>query len=55
MTIIFNSGDEPVTVDDLLLSEIEEHFQQTEEGLFLEKVVPPLEESLCSLLFCFDS
>ena len=41
MTIVFNSGDEPVTVDDLLLSEIEEHFQQTEEGLFLERVSPP--------------
>ncbi|MGN1089323.1 MAG: hypothetical protein ACI4Q6_02880, partial [Huintestinicola sp.] len=41
MTIVFNSGDEPVTVDDLLLSEIEEHFQQTEKGLFLERVSPP--------------
>ena len=41
MTIVFNSGDGPVTVDDLLLSEIEEHFQQTEEGLFLERVSPP--------------
>ncbi|MBQ8688305.1 MAG: hypothetical protein IJ512_07145, partial [Ruminococcus sp.] len=42
MTIVFNSGGEPVTIDDLLLSEIEEHFQQTEEGLFLETVCPPL-------------
>lgn len=42
MTIVFNSGDEPVTVDDLLLSEIEEHFQQTEEGLFLDGVAPPI-------------
>lgn len=41
MTIVFNSGDEPVTVDDLLLSEIEEHFQHMEKGLFLDKVSPP--------------
>ena len=41
MTIVFNSGGEPVTIDDLLLSEIEEHFQQTEEGLFLKTVCPP--------------
>ena len=45
MTIVFNSGGEPVTIDDLLLSEIEEHFQQTEEGLFLETVCPPIKKS----------
>lgn len=42
MTIVFNSGGEPVTIDDLLLSEIEENFQQVEKGLFLETVCPPL-------------
>ncbi len=41
MTIVFNSGDDPVTIDDLLLSEIEENFQQVEKGLFLDKVSPP--------------
>lgn len=49
MTIVFNSGDEPVTVDDLLLSEIEEHFQQTEKGLFLERVSPPIYKEDCQI------
>lgn len=41
MTLVFNSGDDPVTIDDFLLSEIEENFQHMEKGLFLNKVSPP--------------
>ena len=42
MTLVFNSGDDPVTIDDFLLSEIEENFQHMEKGLFLNKVSPPM-------------
>lgn len=48
ITLIFNSGDNPVTINDLLLSEIEENANKTEEGLFLERVAPPV------FIMCFD-
>lgn len=41
MTIAFNSGDDHVTIDYLLLSEIDENFQHMEKGLLLDKVSPP--------------
>lgn len=40
LTIIFNSGDKPVTINDLLLSEIEDNSKKA-EGLFLDGVAPP--------------
>jgi len=40
LTIIFNSGDNPVTINDLLLSEIEDNSKKA-EGLFLDGVAPP--------------
>ena len=40
ITITFNSGDEPVTLTDKLLSELEENGKSA-EGLFFEKSVPP--------------
>jgi len=42
ITLIFNSGDNPVTINDLLLSEIEENANKTEVGLFLNSLAPPL-------------
>ena len=36
MTLVFNSGDEPVTISDKLLSEIEES-SQGDKSLFLDK------------------
>ncbi|MCI5910331.1 MAG: GDSL-type esterase/lipase family protein, partial [Oscillospiraceae bacterium] len=55
MTLVFNSGDDPVTIDDFLLSEIEENFQHMEKGLFLDKVSPPAieERVFCTLFFCY--
>ena len=41
LTIIFNSGDNPVTINDLLLSEIEDNSKKA-EGLFLDGVAPPV-------------
>lgn len=41
ITIIFNSGDKPVTIDDELLSDIEES-NEAVEGSFLDPVAPPL-------------
>ena len=40
ITITFNSGDEPVTLTDKLLSELEENGKSA-EGLFFEKSAPP--------------
>lgn len=40
LTIIFNSGDNPVTINDLLLSEIEDNSKKA-EGLFLDGVASP--------------
>ena len=40
LTIIFNSGDNPVTINDFLLSEIEDNSKKA-EGLFLDGVAPP--------------
>lgn len=40
ITLIFNSGDNPVTINDMLLSEIEDNAKKT-EGLFMDKVGPP--------------
>ena len=40
LTLIFNSGDKPVTVNDKLLSMIEDN-NTVEEGLFLDKTSPP--------------
>jgi len=42
ITLIFNSGDNPVTINDMLLSEIEDNAKKA-EGLFMDKVGPPLE------------
>ena len=42
LTIIFNSGDNPVTINDFLLSEIEDNSKKA-EGLFLDGVAPPIE------------
>lgn len=41
ITLIFNSGDNPVTINDLLLSEIEENANKTEVGLFFNGLAPP--------------
>ena len=49
MTLVFNSGDDPVTIDDFLLSEIEENFQHMEKGLFLDKVSPPIYKEDCQI------
>ena len=56
MTIAFNSGDDHVTIDYLLLSEIDENFQHMEKGLLLDKVSPSLFFRLLFLrgLFLFD-
>lgn len=40
LTIIFNSGDKPVTVNDLLLEEIQENLESS-EGLCFNSVGPP--------------
>ena len=40
ITIIFNSGDKPVTIDDELLSDIEES-NAAVEGSLLDAVAPP--------------
>lgn len=40
ITLIFNSGDMPVTINDVLLSEIQENMVKTED-LFLDGVGPP--------------
>lgn len=43
LTIIFNSGDNSVTINDLLLSEIKDNSKKSEgsEGLFLDGVGRP--------------
>lgn len=45
MTLIINGGDRPITVDDILLDEIEEHFESVVSGyagcLPLVSVAPP--------------
>ena len=41
LTIIFNSGDNPVTINDFLLSEIEDNSKKA-EGLFLGILVDKL-------------
>ena len=53
MNVVIYSGDDPVTIDDLLLSEIEENFQQVEKGLFLGKVSPPQTKSPAMEIFLF--
>lgn len=40
ITLVLNSGDNPITINDLLLSELEENTQKA-EGLFKDKVGPP--------------
>ena len=32
MTLILNGGDRPITIDDILLDEIEEHFEDAISG-----------------------
>lgn len=49
ITLIFNSGDNPITINDLLLSEIEENANKTEVGLFLNGLAPP--GLLCVLIY----
>ena len=44
LTIIFNSGDNSVTINDLLLSEIEDNSKKA-EGLFLDGVAPLVEDA----------
>ena len=45
MTLIFNGGDRPITIDDILLDEIEEHFESAVSGFAgcspLVAVAPP--------------
>ena len=54
VTLIFNSGDKSVTVNDILLSEIEANDTKA-EGLFIDKVGLPYREDItdlsCILLF----
>ncbi len=50
ITITFNSGDEPVTLTDKLLSELEENGKSA-EGLFFEKSAPPKEKGTRCVLF----
>ena len=53
-TLIFNSGDKSVTINDILLSEIEANDTKA-EGLFIDKVGLPYREDItdlsCILLF----
>ena len=44
LTLIFNSGDKSVTINDILLSEIEANNTES-EGLFIDKVGLPNKKS----------
>ena len=50
VTLIFNSGDKSVTVNDILLSEIEANDTKA-EGLFIDKVGLPYREDITDLSY----
>ena len=52
VTLIFNSGDKSVTINDILLSEIESNNTEA-EGLFIDKVGLPLRPSKMAYLSRF--